>query len=105
MVAETYIPNLENKPQVNHINGIKNDNRVINLEWVTHQENILHKTKILKKGIKESHPSVKLNENNIQWIRNNYIPYDKEYGMNGLSKKFNTSASNIHKIIHKKTWI
>lgn len=42
IVAKTFIPNPENKPYVNHINGKKHDNRAENLAWVTASENMAH---------------------------------------------------------------
>ena len=42
LIAMAYIPNVENKPCINHINGDRTDNRLENLEWCTKSENALH---------------------------------------------------------------
>lgn len=73
LVALAFIPNPYNKPDINHINGIRNDFRIENLEWCTKSENGFHSYRVLgriaaSKGIKgklhsESKPIIQLTKN------------------------------------------
>lgn len=54
IVAQTFIPNPENKPEVNHIDGNRFNNHVSNLEWCTQRENTCHRQKTVNKKIKKS---------------------------------------------------
>jgi hypothetical protein len=70
LVARAFIPNPENKPHINHIDGVRSNNIVTNLEWVTASENILHSYKIgLSSNKGENHSQAKLNKTKVKEIR------------------------------------
>ena len=68
LIAEAYIPNPDNKPQVNHKNGNKTDNRIENLEWVTISENRQHAFDIGLQIKGEKHHLSKLKDSDIYEI-------------------------------------
>ena len=70
LVAETFIPNPKNKPNINHKNAVRGDNRVENLEWCTQSENVKHSYAIgtmNRTGSKNN--QAKLREKDIPIIR------------------------------------
>lgn len=71
VVANVFIPNPNSKPFVNHINGIKTDNRKVNLEWSTAKENSNHSNKL---GLRKYNRK-KLVEFIMLKMVNNLVPF------------------------------
>jgi len=72
LVAQTYIPNPENKPQVNHMDGNKENNMLCNLEWMTHSENVQHACDTGLRPISELMRETGRRTNNLLIGRNKY---------------------------------
>ena len=81
LVALAYIPNPENKPEVDHINRIRNDNRVDNLRWSTILEN---------KQKKLIYKNNKIGEKNISKTKQGTYTFEKTINKKTFSRTFKT---------------
>lgn len=102
LVAIAFIPNPLNLPEVNHKNGIKSDNRIENLEWVTCAENTQHAFDTgLNKGKKGRHYNfINLTEKDILEIR----AIGNSVSAMVLGQKYKIGRNNIYKILNKEVW-
>jgi len=102
LLCENFIKNPERKREVNHRNGIKTDNTLKNLEWVTSSENTIHSYKTgLQISIKgEKCKLSKLTKEQVLEIRNNY----EKLSASKVAKIYNMSKSAIIQIRNRTTW-
>lgn len=106
LVAETFIGNPNNLPEINHIDGNPFNNHVSNLEFCTKEHNVKH---AYSTGLKkrenytgEGNACSKLKKEQVIAIREEYATGTTSYTK--LAKKYNTVIGNIDFIIKRKTW-
>jgi hypothetical protein len=110
LVAEAFIANMNDYPQVNHIDCDKTNNRMYNLEWCTNSQNHIHAT---KNGLNKLHlhrvaysgeknGRSLLTKEQVLEIKQKYIPY--KYSAKKLSKEYNVSESCITHILNNTSW-
>jgi hypothetical protein len=105
LVAQTFIPNPNNKRVVNHINGIKTDNKVLNLEWCTYSENMQHAfdtglnvSSKCKRNIGEYNAMSKIKSADVVLIIND------TRSQSAIAKDYGVSQTIISKIKLRKYW-
>lgn len=106
LVAEAFIPNIENKETVNHIDGNKQNNIVENLEWANRKEQMVHAYKLKLKKAKKGIDNInsKFSKEDILKIRRLYKPRDKEYNTVALGKRYGVCDSVIGDIVNYRTY-
>lgn len=104
LVAKAFIPNPDNKPYINHKNGIKDDNRVVNLDWCTASENDIHAFKNglreKMKGEKNGHARIK--KEDVLDIRKMYS--SGNYSQREIAEIYGYAQPSISNIVTGRNW-
>jgi predicted XRE-type DNA-binding protein len=106
IVALHFIPNPENKPMINHINNIRTDNRVENLEWCTHQENMDHAVKmnLIKPFTSKGEKSWNSFLTNDIVLKIRQVYSEGKLNQREIAKLFNIKYKHVNKIVRRHIW-
>jgi len=108
LVARAFIPNPKEYTEINHLNGVKHDNRIENLEWVSRQGNMGH---AWKQGLMANarltgtkHHKAKLTDDDVRAIRE-AVPHFEDNEMKyQLADCYGISICTINDILQRRSW-
>lgn len=104
LVAECFIPRVEGKNEINHIDLNKDNNHYSNLEWTTRSENIKHSFRNGRKNfhvVGSKHHKARITEEQVKEMRDFY---SIGYKYKELSKMYHLSVSHVMNVCKKITW-
>lgn len=101
-IAHVFIPNPNNYEDVNHKDGNKLNNCVENLEWVTHKENMIHKSEVLGYMLGTDNPTNKLSDEQVLEIYNLCKTTDMRY--KDIAEIYNVVPSQVSLIVGGYKW-
>lgn len=104
LVAQAFIPNINNAPCINHIDGNKDNNHYSNLEWCTNQQNMNHRYEVLKSFSSPTGDKSVLSKLKEDQVRQ--IPILLEQGLTktAIGKLFGVGATTITEITSGRSW-
>lgn len=102
VVALEHIPNPDNLPEINHLDGDKSNNATYNLEWTTGKKNVEHSvmTGLIKRGDKR--PNAKLSDKQVVEMR--YLREERKLTYYELGDLFNISYQSAHRVCNHLTY-
>lgn len=89
LVAFAYIDNPDKLPFIDHINGIRNDNRLENLQWITNAENV------------RKSPYFKMTREKVEEIKS----LEGTLSQRKIAKRYGVSQSFVWRVFHRKLWV
>jgi len=105
LIAMTFCPGYKPELQVNHLNGVKTDNRASNLEWVTLQQNIQHSVDNGLRARGERSGNAKLTEQDVIIIRELHSKKRRERDYRVTANRYGVHVETIRSIVRRKHWV
>lgn len=104
LVAKAFIPNLENKPIIDHYDRNTANNCIWNLRWVTNSENQRHAVESGSKRCGCNNPRSKFTPEQVRDIRRLYVRGSQEFGSAALVQMFGVAVSKIKRIVNGQSY-